>query len=49
MVSCVLPTGELTMIHTLKQLLAIPAEALGLVVFLAGLGLMLRTAEILLA
>lgn len=37
------------MIHTLKQLLAIPAEALGLVAFMAGLGLMLRVAEILLA
>lgn len=37
------------MIHTFKQLLVIPAEALGLVAFMAGLGLLLRFAEILLA
>jgi len=44
-----LQTGDLTMIHTLKQLFAIPAEALGLVAYMAGLGLLLRFAEILLA
>jgi hypothetical protein len=49
MVSCDLPTGDQTMIHTLKELFTIPAEALGLVAFMAGLGLLLRFAEILLA
>ena len=37
------------MIHTLKQWIAVPAEALGLVAFMAGLGLLLRFAEVLLA
>ena len=37
------------MIQSFKQWLAVPAEALGLLAFLAGLGLLLRFAEVLLA
>jgi len=33
------------MIHVLKQWLAVPAEAIGLVAFMAGLGLLLQIAQ----
>ena len=36
------------MIQNLKLWLAVPAEAIGLVAFMAGLGLLLRFAEVLL-